>query len=67
MITKLIAIASGALKIVNMILDFITAERLKQIGIDSQRLENEQALNKLHKAADDARKNPPSGNIIDSL
>ena len=65
--SAIIGALSGLMTFVNKVMDFITAERLKQAGINEQRLKNETALNEVQKAADDARKNPPDGNIIDHL
>jgi len=65
MFTAILSAVPKLLSLVNKIMDLITAERLKEAGMKEQQLENLRKLEELRKAADNARKNKPSGNILE--
>ena len=62
---SLLSAVPKLLSIVDKVMDIITAERLKEAGMKEQQLTNLQKLEELRKAADNARKNRPSGNILE--
>ena len=61
----LLAALPKLLSVVLSVMNIITAEKQKQAGINEQVLEQMRRQQEMQKAADDARKNPPPGNILD--